>query len=169
MRNDITKLNVVPVLACILLFFSNSYSQTDVCKKWQSFVDPKIESSETIDVRNSKLNINWLEGIECLLKMKGKKHSSNYSTITEETLGVKRPSPTVEVLALYSISSIYYQNWKHAWGIILIEDGKQNKKSTIKKAYKAYQSWFEKVKEIGLEEVRKQKLDPLTGSGVSWY
>jgi len=48
-------------------------------------------------------------------------------------------------------------------------NGKKNTKGSIKVAYEAYLSWFEKVKEIGLQKAREEKLDPLNGAPVRWY
>lgn len=160
------------MFVCFVLLLVNCvYAQANDCVKWQAYVDPKLNAAERIDLRKIELGENVIEGIACLLKLKGKTYSSEFSVFTDGGISnsSRRPSPSVEVLALYSISYFYHQDWKHAYSIRLYENGKKNKKSTIKKAYKAYQSWFEKVKEIGLEEARKQKLDPLAGSGVRWY
>jgi len=77
----------------------------------------------------------------------------------------------VEIAALFYASYIFYgKDWDHfATGIALMEDRKINSPETIKKAYKHYRKWFEKVKEIGLEEARIRGLDPLKGSGIGWY
>lgn len=160
------------VLFIILASYNMIFSQVKDCKEWQAAVDPKIESSNPVSVHNPKQmksNDNVLFGIDCLLQLKGRKHKSEESQVTDFTLGLRRASPSVEVLALYAVSAIYHENWQHSWAIVLTENGKKNKQSTIKKAYKAYQAWFEKVKELGLEEVRRQKLDPLDGTGVRWY
>lgn len=165
-------LKSVMVLCSFFLMVGCVFSQTtqkdkvdNDCSKWQSHIVPSINSSGEAD-----LSQDVLKGIECMLKLKGNTALSKYATATTGLdIGTRLPPPTIEVAALYFVSYIYYQKWNHARGIALYENGKKNKKSTIKKAHKAYQSWFEKVKEIGLEEARKQKLDPLEGSGVNWY
>jgi len=39
----------------------------------------------------------------------------------------------------------------------------------VNAAYGAYAEWFKRVKSIGLAEARVEHLDPLAGTGVSWY
>jgi hypothetical protein len=36
-------------------------------------------------------------------------------------------------------------------------------------AYKAYAAWFKRVKSIGIADARKQRVDPLQGTNLSWY
>ena len=38
----------------------------------------------------------------------------------------------------------------------------------IKMAYQAYKQWFEKVKEIGIKEAKRQKIHPLAGTPIRW-
>lgn len=110
-----------------------------------------------------------VEMIACLLRLKGDRSpfwgvATNNSV--SQTFG---PSP-LEVVALFNISYIFYGNKDFADAMVLVdEDGKQNSNESIDIAYKAYKKWFKTVKKIGLEEARKQKLDPLDGSGVRWY
>lgn len=183
------------ILALLALFVGIGVSQTTKtdnksmncgkCSYWQAKVNPSIKlpkNADGTDQKNPTVELSFdfdisekdseklLEAAECLLKLKGKTSSSNLSTVFGLGHSSRLPSPTVKVAALYYISALYYKKWRHANGIMLIDnDGKRNTKESVEAAYKAYQSWFEKVKEIGLEEARKQKLDPLAGSGVSWY
>lgn len=156
------------------------------CKYWQAKVDPSIKSSiKTADIGKdgsaidslltSKLNevddMNVLEAIECLLKLQGKTSASRYSSGTiGYNISTRFPPPTVEVAALYYISYLYHKEWRHAQAMVLMDsEGKKNTQKSIKTAYKAYQVWFEKVKEIGLERARQQNSTPLDGTDVSWY
>jgi hypothetical protein len=72
---------------------------------------------------------------------------------------------------LYYVSYLFHQPWDQADAPFLVSqrNSKLNSDKNVSKAYKAYKKWFKKVIEIGLEEARKQKLDPLEGSGVKWY
>lgn len=147
------------------------------CKYWQAKVDPsillskdtEISSALTFEISEEEAS-SVLEAAECLLKLKGKTSSSKFSATVGYNLSTRFPPPTVEVAALYYISSLYYKNWRHAQAIILMDKaGRKNTKKSIKTAYKAYQTWFEKVKEIGLERAREQNLDPLDGTDLRWY
>lgn len=155
------------------------------CDYWQARVDPSIKlpkNANETDKENSTVELSFdfdiseedaaklLEATECLLKLKGKTSSSNLSSLFGLGHSSRIPSPTVEVAALYYISALYHKKWRHANGIILVDkDEERNNKESVETAFKSYEAWFEKVKKIGLEEARKQKLDPLADSGVSWY
>ena len=183
------------ILASVALFVGIGVSQSEndsksmkncgKCDYWQAKVDPSIKLPKTADEtdkKNSTVELSFdfdiseedtaklLEATECLLKLKGKTSSSNLSSVFGLAHSSRFPSPTVEVAALYYTSALYHKKWRHANGVILIDkDGERNTKESIETAYKAYEAWFEKVKKIGLEEARKQKLDPLADSGVEWY
>jgi hypothetical protein len=164
-----------------------------ICKKcvlWQAKVDSNIttnqlaESEEAVIVQKSSLEINstqdnWIsklsrdemfEAIECLLKLKGKKNGSKISGATKLDTSRTFDATSVEVAGLYYISYLYYQKWGHAGAPFLVnKKGELNTDESVLAAYEAYNNWYRKVKEIGLEEAKKQKLDPLAGSDVSWY
>ena len=121
---------------------------------------------------------NVVAGIECLLKLEGRKKIGVRSGAKPE-ISQRVPEASVEINALYTISELFYHNDDFADAIALVSvpierHGEYheyvfNSKKYIKRAFASYRRWFEKVKEIGLEEARKQKLDPLAGSGVTWY
>lgn len=156
----------------------------ETCKYWQAKVDPSItlpkDTANTNEDSTVDLSFEFeiseeeaskvLDATECLLKLKGKTSPSNFSSMFGLNHSSRFPPPTIEVVALYYISSLYHKTWRHSNGIILTDrKGKKNTKKSIQTAYKAYQAWFERVKEIGLEKAREQGLDPLDGTGVRWY
>lgn len=143
----------------------------DDCKYWWSKVDHRVQLSKDAPEKDEKDEKNIIEAIDCLLKLKGDTTPTTYGAVINlRYLEAKLPKPTVEIAALNAISEIYYQNRNHANAIVLVDkDRRQNTKESIETAYKSYEAWFEKVKKIGLEEARKQKLDPLADSGVEWY
>jgi hypothetical protein len=150
---------------------SQEVKNYEKCNYWQARVDPSIKlPSDTVDLDETE-EANTLEAIGCLLKLKGRTTHSIYSSPTVSFyLSLRFPRPTVEVAALYYASYLYYHNWQHAQAIILVDrNGEKNTKGSIKVAYEAYLSWFEKVKEIGLQKAREEKLDPLNGVPVRWY
>lgn len=163
-----------------LLIFTNPIegqsSTIEECNFWQVRVDSSIKLSENAKpiTDYDEKNINqktFIKAVECLLKLKGNKSDSRFPYAgVSFSLSERIPSPTVEVSALYYISYLYYQNFHHSRAMLLIDkEGYRNKESSIETAYKSYADWFEKIKKIGLKKARKQKLDPLAGSGVSWY
>ncbi len=153
----------------ILMFFTASLKAND-CRYWVSQVDPKIKDVEyEIDESDPQ---NIMNGIECFLKQKGNKKDGVFGG-SKDYISQIVPKTTIEVNSLYRISELFYANDDFANAVALIQTKsgklKFNQPKTVKKAYTAYQKWFKKVKKIGLEEARKQKLDPLDDSGVSWY
>jgi hypothetical protein len=157
----------------------NNYEK---CNYWQAQVDPSINlPKDTNEASKKDLPSMFeigegeatkvLEATECLLKLKGKTSPSVYSSATIGfSISTRFPPPTVEVVALYYISALYHMKWRHANGIILTDkEGRKNTQKSIEVAYKAYEAWFEKVKKIGLQKAREEKLEPLANSGISWY
>lgn len=151
-------------------------AKNDICYRWQTQVDPSLER---IIIDESTLpDDEILEGIGCLLKLKGNKKKARFTGATRANYNSadrykppKHPA-TVEIAALYYISYLFYENWEHANSVSLFDTESKklnsNTKRSVKEAYKSYQKWFEKVKEIGLEKAREQKLDPLENSGIAW-
>ncbi len=167
-------MNKVKVI-CSVVFFMMIFSATEImaqdCSYWYKSVGVKNikYSGEKVNEKNPE---KVMEGIECLLKLKGDKSRGAFSGAMNTKVSQLFPRATVEVCALYYISYLFYENFKHASGVALheIEDAEAlNSDVVIKKTYKIYRKWFEKVKQIGLEEARKQKLDPLGDSGITWY
>jgi len=65
---------------------------------------------------------------------------------------------------------IYYQEWGHAGADVLSSPGAVgNSSEVVSKAFEAYEKWLAEIKKIGLETARARKLDPLAGTGLSWY
>jgi hypothetical protein len=176
--SEIRTVNKIIILAVLLFVvpsvMAQKFKSTDVCYRWQTQVDVSLQR---IEIDESKLsNAETLEGIGCLLKLKGNKKKARFDGYTRLNLNasssapkIKRPA-TVEIAALYYASYIFYNDWEHA-GSVQIYDAdteKTNTKRNVERAYKSYQKWFQRVLEIGLEKAREQKLDPLEGSEVAW-
>lgn len=163
------------VILILVLLLGVEYSMAQECKMcnyWLSKVDPKLACSDK-DLAEEKLSDQKvLEIMKCLLKNKGNKNKANTLTASRSSKNSQTfDSPTIEVASLFYISSLFYENEDFAMAIALENenDERLNSRKSIQIAYMAYRKWFEKVKTIGLEEARRQKLDPLDGSGVSWY
>lgn len=185
--SDIEGVTMKKITIFILTFFlfgvSSAIAQTkaeklekDVCYRWQTQVDPSLKRFK---IDNSTLTDDEIqEGISCLLKLKGKTKIARFTGATRTNIysselykPPKHPA-SIEIAALYYISYLFYDKWEHASSVSLFDEESEeinsNTKKSVEKAYKSYQKWFEKVKEIGLKKAREQKLDPLANSGVSW-
>jgi hypothetical protein len=146
------------------------------CYRWQTQVDPSLKR---VVIDNSTLtDAETQEGIGCLLSLKGRTKIARFTGATRgnynSSTQYKAPDnrATIEIAALYYISFLFYKNWQHADSISLFDEGSEkinsNTKVSVRKAYKSYEEWFEKLKVIGVNEARKKKFDPLAGSGISW-
>lgn len=155
---------------------SGGKGKIDVCYRWQTQIDPSLKR---VVINAPTLTVAELqEGIGCLLKLKGKTKKARFTGATRDNYysstqyePPKHPA-TIEIAALYYISYLFYENWEHASSVSLFDEESEqinsNKKTSVEKAYKSYQKWFEKLKEVGIEKAREQNLDPLSGSGISW-
>lgn len=152
-------------------------SRAQDCSYWVAHVDPTVPRyfDQMVDEKDPKV---VMSGIGCLLQQQGKTSVGLFSGMKPETSQFV-PMASIEIDALYKISMLFYGNDKFAHAIALVSvpierHGKYNEyvfnsKKYIKRAFASYRRWFEKVKEIGLEEARKQKLDPLADSAIAWY
>ena len=143
------------------------------CNYWNATVGVKGSNLRRGD-KDEKDPANIMEGIECLLKLEGDKSRGAFGGTTSLSTAAPMPSSTVEICALYYISVLFYGKYNHASAVVLRyrnfeENQSFNSDEAVEIAYKSYRKWFEKVKEIGLENARKQKFDPLECSGVRWY
>jgi len=158
-------------MTAIFVFDANAQD----CNYWNAGVGVKGSNLKRGD-KDEKNPENIIEGIECLLKLEGDKSRGAFGGGTSIRMigGDKFPSSTVEICALYYISVLFYEKYDHARAVVLRYKNYEENKSlstneAIKTAFESYRKWFAKVKEIGLEEARKQKLDPLAGTDVRWY
>ena len=80
---------------------------------------------------------------------------------------------SIQVEALFMINWLYFQAPCIYSEFPVLTHSETGEAETIdgkivKMAYQSYKQWFEKVKEIGTEEAKKQKLHPLVGSLIRW-
>ena len=160
------------VIAIVVIFFVFDSNAQD-CNYWNAGIGVKSANSKRgrKDEKNPK---NIMEGIECLLMLEGDKSRGAFSGATSFSGPGGMPEATVEICALYYISVLFYEKYDHASAVVVHyenyeENQSLNSDGAVKTAFESYRKWFQKVKEIGLEEARKQKLNPLEGSGVVWY
>ena len=162
------------LLVCLsfAVFMSDdSFAQSKnlTCADWHSKVD--FNKPLVLVSPENKSQEDIFFAVNCLLQLEGKKEESNVAGASSGRVSNFFGATSVEVAALYYVSYLFYQKWDHADAPFLVNqrNRKLNSDKTVSKAYKAYKKWFERVREIGLEEARKQKLDPLADSGVEWY
>lgn len=163
------------LLITIVLFaiFAVSDAFAQDCSYWNASVGVKSANGKLGAMDETK-TANILTGIECLLKLEGDRSRGAFSGATSFSGPANLPPSTVEICALYYISKLFYNKSDHARGIALrfksLEKSTSiNSDEAVRTAFENYRKWFIKVKEIGLEEARKQNLDPLAGSEVRWY
>lgn len=166
----LSRLVIIFFCICVVSVADNAAQD---CNYWYAAVGVKSANGQRGN-KDEKDTKNILDGIECLLKLEGDKSRGAYSGATSFSGPAFMPEATVEINALYYISKLFYDNYKHTDALALRRPGFENNKilnsdEIVSIAFESYRKWFEKVKEIGLEEARKQKLDPLCGSGVRWY
>lgn len=164
---------IIPALFLMTAFFVFDSNAQD-CNYWDAGVGVKNSNLKRGDKDEKNLE-NIMEGIECLLRLEGDKSRGAFGGATSTSGSWALNSPTtVEICALYYISVLYYERFDHASAVVLLYKNYQETKSknsdeAVKAAFESYRKWFAKVKEIGLKEARKQKLDPFEGSDVRWY
>jgi hypothetical protein len=151
----------------VTFFLCVADARADGCKYWLAQVDPSVEVDFEVDEDDPE---NILKGISCLLELEGNRSDGLFGGATNTRVSQVFPNATVEVCALFYISYLFYGDWEHANGVALREEsGNASSDKTVKTAFVTYRRWFDQVKKIGLEEARKKRLDPLSGSGVLWF
>lgn len=176
------------------LFAQQENTKMDTCDEWLKKIDPsiretalteknidslKLDKKITIRIRepqkgflqdNLHTDEQIVEAIECFLTCKGNKKKSSVSGATNMYVSQIFPKASVELAALFYISYLYTANYTFADGIALwSKEGGINPPRAIEIAYDSYKKWFKKVQEIGLSAARKMELNPLEGTGLSWY
>jgi hypothetical protein len=164
---EIDMLKYCLLIVFMILGLQVMEAKADVCKYWQSQVDPEIDVDFEIDETDPK---NIITGIDCLLRLEGKKKEGLFSGATKDNVSQIFPTASVEICALYYASYLFNQDWKHANAIALVgKDGSINSDESVKKAFESYKLWLKKLKKVGLQKAREMKLDPLENSGIRWY
>ena len=165
------KLLMYFLLVFNIMFFSSEIGLAQSCDYWFEVV-----GVENVDYSGKKVNEKdpeqIIKGMECLLKLKGDKSPGSLSGATHNGVSQLLPSAAVEVTALHYITYLFYGRYDYANGVALHEEDKPlvlNSNKVVKKAYKSYKKWFKKVKKIGIKKAKELKLDPLEGSGITWY
>lgn len=150
---------------------SASAQETDLCSCAVARIDANGKTTTECPEIKSLSDEETIKIIDCFLNQKGNKKPVWGVVVSDTVSQTFGPSP-LEVVALFDISALFYQGKFFASAKVLVlddDDNKLNTRKAIAVAHKAYRKWFEKVKIIGLQEARRQGLDPLAGTDVSWY
>jgi hypothetical protein len=118
-----------------------------------------------------------------LVKLKGDRTVSQFlslcnsdprsSYFSARVYGVEGSWVTTEVVALYLISAIYFENPRFAVEPLLqgsrpVKDYNYNTRKRLKKAWKSNLSWYSKFESVGIDELRKLDESPLSSSKLSF-
>jgi len=162
---------VIVILICSLV------GNAQQCGYWLHKIDPGGWTEGKVQI-DEKLETNVVAGIKCFLSQQGNKREG-LGLRNQDDLSQLLPIPTVEVDSLFYVSFLFYGNMDFSQAVALIgvpakthgefETVTFNSPSDVRKAYASYRKWFKLVKKLGLDEARRQKLDPLANSGVRWY
>ena len=140
----------------------------DHCRYWESIVDPTIECPDIRLAWSDDAHV--VEAIGCLLQLEGRTWPGNFSGATNPKVSDFLERATVEIGALYLATYLYYQKPDCVNGVVLLDKkGEHNTPQAVREAFRFYRKWFRQLKKIGISNARKQGLDPLNGSDISWY
>jgi hypothetical protein len=119
-----------------------------------------------------------LQAIECFLTLENDLKPAAFGGAVRLDISQTFAPPQVNLAALYAISYVYSGHYDHAGAVALRGDGASTtdssgnyvtKPAAIRKAYNSYRAWFAKVRQLGLACANEKGLQPLEGSGLTWY
>ncbi|MEZ5422885.1 MAG: hypothetical protein R2682_07295 [Pyrinomonadaceae bacterium] len=152
------------IILLAMLVFLSSPATAQKCTYWWGKADPKVHAgSREIDETAAE---NVFSGIECLLKLEGRK-GRGVRFGAKPDVSQMVPPASVEVNALYTISELFYGNDDFAHAIALIGDppkvsGGSTASFSISiqdiKRLCGYHQWFQRFKKMGLDEARRSGL-----------
>jgi hypothetical protein len=117
-----------------------------------------------------------LDAIQCLLGEENDLRAGGFGGATRPNVSQLFGPTQANLNALYFISYIYGGNFNHASANALEGNGANighwqyvTSDAAIHRAYQAYRIWFSKVRQMGLANAWRADLQPLDGTGLSWY
>lgn len=119
-----------------------------------------------------------MKAIQCLLGAENDLRPAAFSGATRPDISQTFAPARVNLAALYAVSYIYTGHYDHAGAVALRGDDASytdamgnyvTKERAIHRAYRAYRTWFAKVRQIGLAKSEQLGLRPLHGTGLRWY
>jgi hypothetical protein len=138
---------------------------------WHCEIDPSVKCAGTLPRVDELTPEGKVRAISCLLLLEGRQGKAKISGVTSWDHSSVLPHAPVEVAALIYIRYLYLGRWDRCNGIALTEpNGDFNEPSAVERVFASYKKWFEKVKEIGLDEAKARGLDPMDDCpDVYWY
>jgi hypothetical protein len=143
--------------------------------KIDDFTTPATSDPDNVKALNEK---ETMAAMGCFLQLEENTHRSSLLGATWAGVSQLFDWAPVNLAALYYVSYLYTQNWKHGNAIALRGPGAEDAgvrwkyattQAAIRTAYKSYRTWFARVNGMGLAKARAGKLSPLDGTGLSWY
>jgi len=119
-----------------------------------------------------------LQAIECFLTLENDLRPAAFRGAVRLDVSQPFAQPHVNLAALYAISYVYTGHYDHAAAVALRGEGASSTDSSgnyvtksvaIRKAYSSYRRWFAIVRQLGLAHAQEKGLQPLEGSGLTWY
>jgi hypothetical protein len=119
-----------------------------------------------------------LQAIECFLTLENDLGPAAFGGAVRMDISQTFAPPHVNLAALYAISYVYSGRYDHAAAVALRGEGASTtnssgnyvtKSAAVRKAYSSYRVWFAKVRQLGITRAREKGLQPLEGSGLTWY
>ena len=199
MTNSHTTLTILrssPLLALLLIMGSHAMAHAESsqkCRRWIAEVKKGGEAgpSEAKKGTTSLLvpepdpwgvaslsETEKLQAIECLLTLESDFGPAAFGGAVRLDVSQTFAPPHVNLAALYAISYVYSGRFDHAAAVALRGEGASTtdsrgnyvtKSATVHKAYGYYRTWFAKVRQLGIAAAREKGLQPLEGSGLTWY
>lgn len=160
--------------------------ETRDCGKWHSkviFVPPvKRTSDKPTDqpiglrldqaILSSEIKVDektFLEAAECFIALEGNGSISRLQGATRPDVSQTFGPARVDVAALYYIGYLFLERWDHGSAIYLSDKFERPESKRAAVAFESYKTWLKEVRRIGVKTAREKKLDPLAGTGLSWY
>jgi hypothetical protein len=119
-----------------------------------------------------------LQAIECFLTLENDNGPAAFGGAVRLDVSQTFAQAHVNLAALYAISYVYSGHYDHAAAVALRGQGASTtnssgnyvtKPAAIRKAYISYRAWFAKVRQLGLARAQEKGIQPLEGSGLTWY
>jgi hypothetical protein len=167
------------------------------CSQWQRRVDPRLMDPKSSTARSttpsdsldllrrtespsdsralvrsphSQDNASVVHGIRCLLKLEGRTDPALVYGATRFDTSQFFDSASVQVAALYYISYLFYDDWGHGGAVVLVDRSHGwNTDRSVHRAFASYRKSYRLLRKIGVDEMRRRKIDPLDNTGLRWY
>ncbi|MGN7819565.1 hypothetical protein ACTJJB_05510 [Chitinophaga sp. 22536] len=199
MAGTLIKMKAVLLLIITVLNFSDSLAQTifklveakgrnsgeatvfDNADKYYKIVlvNDSLDKNFSYPLITEKYHIDTLGAIEELLSLKGNERICtlpimSYNPLRSQIYMGPNKNYSIQVEALFIINQLIFERpFVYSSYPVLVNKVNNLEASVsgeiIDKAFEAYRSWYMRLKEIGVQEIKYRKIMPLDGTSVKWY